>query len=336
MNSIQPVLHYGSTLLHAAGTGISALSERVYNAALWTFQHIDRLYNSAVANLKSALSAFTARIVLYSLNELSGNEHLHSADSELLALTAQGSAANHVRFITNDGTSLSTVELLHPEHRESVVYLPTSYEIWQWPATLNFLKELHTAAKVNVYALNYRKTGSSAGFPENEHQLFNDSLQYVQSLIAKGANITVFGSDIGAALAIKVAAAQNLNVIALRPYSSLTEVIQQVFPLAPDFAAQFAKAMDWSLDTSEALPQLQKKMICMYSEQDSFVPTAARLKTALAAHLASLQIIKMDEEAFTQEFPQLAQDPDCKPHIRPLASTERAELFAAIKHLGTH
>lgn len=317
---------------------LSDVTQRVYSAALSVMKSIDdfftRCHQGTAEYIRSFLSCFTARFVLYSINELTGNEHQPRADAELEKLIALGSQALHNRFATADGHSLSTVQLTKNSHRKAIIYFPASYEIWQ--TAIDFLKQLHTEAEVDVYAINYRRSGSSTGFPENEHVLVEDGLNYVRDLISKGvANPILFGSDIGAAVATKIAAQleQDVDLVSLRPYGSLTEVIRQVFPLAPDFSASFAEAMNWGLDTQDALPHLRKNLICMYSEKDPYVPTPARLHTALATNLKSLQIFKMDESAFAQEFPALAEDPDWTPHIRPLASSERAQLIDAIKKL---
>lgn len=77
----------------------------------------------------------------------------------------------------------------------------------------------------------------------------------------------------------------------------------------------------------------------MYSEQDPMVPIAASIKTALetapagSLQLTSIEYVKMDEAAFSQECPQFAEDPDLHPHIRPFAPSEQASLVAAIHRL---
>lgn len=338
------------------------LSQRVSHVAskVWQYvdiarQHIDDgvvwLRGGISWFIKSSLSSLTARFVLYSLNELTGEEYQEAANQELAALEKEGSTAEQIHFPTTQNATLSVATILHPEaknpQKKTIVYFPTNFELWQMPYTRGYLKALHTDAAVNIHAINYPGTGGSTGFPEVEETLINDGLNYVQHLIKDGvhpSNIALVGGDIGGALATIIAsklAAENhtVHVVSIRSFRSLTSMIETIFPLASHKVAQFAAAMNWKLDVETVLPTLKGRFICMYNEHDPMIPVAVSIKTALenapagSLQFASIEYLKMDDDAFALENKTMAEDPDCTPHVRPLAKTEVAQIAASIKRI---
>ncbi len=361
----QPLTEYanalfGPTLYSELSADLSNLNKRIATIAssVWNIvqeyaKAIDEatLYYRKTISwfITSTLSSLTARFVLYSLNELSGEEYQERANIQLATLNSEGSQTALQSFATTLNATLSTVTLVHPPQinpsKHTIVYFPTNFEIWQ--ASIDYLISLHKEACADVYALNYRGTGGSNGFAETEDMLINDGLAYVQDLIAKGVpadKIALFGGDIGGAVAVAVAAklAEQgivVDIISIRSFKTLTAVIREALPVAPDLFANFAAKMHWKLNAEADLPKLKGNFICMSSDQDPILPVAIQIKAALEAaptntlQLQSTHYIKMDENAFVKDFPQLAEDPDCNPHIRPFAKSEQVELIAAIKSL---
>lgn len=332
---------------------VSSVAQSVWSYIDTTRKSIDDLmlfYQRGVSScIKSALSSLTARFVLYSLNELTGEEYQERAEVQLATLTSEGSETAIRKFPTTQNATLSVATLLHgPDKnpdKKTIVYFPTNFEIWQ--GSIDYLISLHKSTHTDLHAMNYRGIGGSDGFPEIEDTLINDGIAYVRDLIRQGVpanKIAVYGDSIGASVAMSVAAQladENIVVhtIPIRSFRLLADVIAQVLPVAADTAARFAATMGWKLDSQVLLPRLKGRMICMYSEQDPMVPIAASIKTALetapagSLQLTSIEYVKMDEAAFSQECPQFAEDPDLHPHIRPFAPSEQASLVAAIHRL---
>lgn len=332
---------------------ISSVAQTVWISIDTTRKSIDELmlfYQRSVSSfIKSSFGSLTARFVLYSLNELTGEEYQERAEVQLATLTSEGSETAIRKFPTTDNTTLSVATILHPQHKnpdkKTIVYFPTSFEIWQ--GSIDYLISLHKSTQTDIHAINYRGTGGSDGFPEKEDTLINDGIAYVKDLIQSGVpanKISVFGGSVGASVAMSVAAQladehQDINIIAVRPFILLADLIAQVLPVAADTMAQFAAKVGWKLDAQPLLPRFKGRMICVYNEQDPMVPIAKSLKTALetapagSLQLKSIEYVKMDEVAFSHECPSIAEDPDCNPHVRPFAPSEQASLVAAINRL---
>ncbi|MCE5294072.1 MAG: hypothetical protein LLF94_05605 [Chlamydiales bacterium] len=300
--------------------------------------------------IKSALSSFVARFVLYSINELSGKDQKAQAESQLAAIRQTGSCAEEYLFKASDSVTLSCVQLIHPKEinpqSHTIIYFPTNFEIWQ--ASLPKLKHLQDNTAANVHALNWRKTGGSTSFPEVQQTLISDGVAYVRELMKQGippANIVLYGDDIGAAVAATVAAELvnddiQVDLVSLRGYRSLTALIRHTMPACANVIARIAACMNWELNVEAVLPKLTGRIICMYHEHDPIVPLPISLKTAITEAQAkgslnahSVQFIKMNENAFTNEFPQFAEDTDITPHNRNLATIEQQWLYALIKKL---
>src|SRR5690242_2413806 len=95
---LRPIQIYANSIKGAATNGLSDLSQRVYNAVLSVLNSIDsffsRCQNATVEYIRGVLSCFTARFVLYSLNELTKDENPIRTDEKLLSLHT----ASRVRF----------------------------------------------------------------------------------------------------------------------------------------------------------------------------------------------------------------------------------------------
>lgn len=342
-----------SDKLSAVAARISSVAESLWSYVDTTRKSIDDLFlfyqHGASSFIKSALSSLTARFVLYSLNELTGEEYQENADMQLTMLISEGSDAAIRKFPTTQNATLSVATLLHAQNknpnRQTIVYFPANFDIWQ--ASIDFLIRLHKSTNTNIHAINYRGTGGSDGFPEVEDTLINDGIAYVKNLIQSGVQpgkIALFGGSIGAGVCLAVAARladENIvvNTIPLRSYKVLADIIAQVLPVAAHSTARFAAKMGWKLDSQAVLPKLRGHMICMYSEQDPMVPVARSIKNAIetapagSLQLASIEYVEMHEDDFAKECPQRVEDPDCNPHIRPFAPSEEAALAAAINRL---
>lgn len=328
--------------------GISDLSRRIMAVASQVWHTIDtqcqqvnslflRCHKETARFIKSTLSSLTARFVLYSLNELTGEEYQEHAEVELTKLIGEGTHAEIEQFQVSHDATLSVVKMVHPREKNApkrtIVYLPANFEIWQ--GSIDYLKMLHQDLQADVYAINYRGTGGSTGFPEVDSCLINDVYAYVEKLIRSGVpaeQVVLFGGSIGGAVGTIVAGRfgdRNLavNSVTIRSFRSLTALIEEFSTIA----AQFAKTFEWQLNQEEALDHVKGRLICMYSDQDPVIPEHVGIKAAIDAKKTACTFIKMDEAEFLRECKQLAENPDLTPHIRPFTKGEQLKLATAIQ-----
>jgi len=286
-----------------------------------------------------------ARFVLYSL-ELSGDEYEEHVQKVFKDLRDEGSQAVSLNFPVSQNATLSIVTLCHPPQKnpdkKTIIYFPRNFEIWQ--KSISFLQKLHQDTGADIHAINYRGTGDGTGFPEVSDTLIQDGLSYVQSLDLSNNNIVLFGDDIGAAVAKNVAGILeleniNLDVVSVRSFICLSELIRRTAPIAPDFCANFAEKMHWKLDVEAALRRLKGRLICVYAAHDPIIPSEISVKAFIETapentlKFRKIELICMDEAAFKEEHPQMAEDPDCNSHIRPFAASELNSIATAIKAL---
>lgn len=288
--------------------------------------------------LRGLFRALVARVYMYSLNELTGDEHRDFANHKIEKLKEKGSIVTESPFPTSLKASLSTISLVHtlvtnPERR-SLIYFPGQYEIWQ--SAIDFLGKLHLEAGINVYAINYRGTGTSTGFPETEELMLEDAHAYIQSCNLPKESVILAGSDIGAAIATKLGSKHSYDIVSIRSFRSMTKLIQATFPIFSNFFAEFARGLHWSFDVESDLKNHTRNFVCVYSEHDTLIPFEQSVRAFIeeekdeAFPSSKIHTIKLDEADFFEESPQLAEDPDCNPHVRPFTTKERGELVRAI------
>jgi len=344
---IQPVGSRAQEFFTASRDTLSDLTQRIIRAVDAVFCQLERVTIAPLGDLRCGIStcirglfrSLIARYVFFSLNELTGNEHKEHAERVLAKL--QNSTITRSDFAVSLHAKLSVISMTRPENRHTLVYFPGHYEIWQSAA--NFLSKLHVEADVNVYAINYRGTGTSSGFPETEDLLLEDAKAFINDLVATHnipkESICLAGSDIGGAIATLAGSELLCDVISIRSFRSLTKLIQATFPLFSNAAAQFAKGLHWNFDVETALKNHTKSFITVFSENDPQIPyeqsTRAFIEQQTEEPLKCKKIttIKLDEADFLIESPQYAEDPDCNPHVRPLTTNERGQLVVAIKSL---
>ncbi len=355
MMCIRPISNCVQTFGYQVAAVASCIKSRCQAVALCIFTAISDAYKAVCSTLnrfktsinncvRTALCSLVARFVIYSLNELKAEVFAEKVSGTFAKLTSEGSTASEKRF-----EMLSTVAICYPQDKnptkKTVIYVPSKLEIWQ--QSVEYLACLHKDAGVDVYSLNFRGSGTSNGFPLVEATVIEDVEAFVASIIKTGVdpkNIVLFGDDIGATYSIKAAAAladkgYDVNVIASRCYKSLTSLIRSVFPIAQNFIANSCANLGWSGDAECDLPKLKGSIVCVYSDEDPYIPQEEALKSALdnapagSLHLKKISYVKMSESDFAAEFPEAVKDPAYDPHIRPFTTNEHEQLMQLIREL---
>ncbi len=341
-NSIQRAyseVQWASATLYEKG---SELLDRIIKIADEAFDLLENALSSIPRGISTCLRglfrSLVARLCIYSLNELTGDEHKDFANHKINKLREKGSIVTETSFATTLHASLSAISLTHSQeknpNRHSLVYFPGQYEIWQ--SAMDLLSKLHLEAHVDVYAVNYRGTGTSSGFPETEELMIQDAYAYIASLGIPNDSLILAGSDIGGAIATKLGSEHNYDIVSIRSFRSMTKLMRATFPIFSHFFADFAERLHWAFTVEPALKSHTKQFVCIFSENDPIIPFDQSVRAFIEEEKeesfpsSKLTTIKLDEADFIQESPQLAEDPDCNPHVRPLTTNERTALVRAI------
>jgi uncharacterized protein len=100
----------------------------------------------------------------------------------------------------------------------------------------------YTRLNYDVFMLDYRGYGKSAGNISGEDEVFGD-MQTVYDELKKHYNekdIIVLGYSIGTGPASKIAATNNPRLLILQaPYYSLTDIVRKIFPVIPRFILKY-------------------------------------------------------------------------------------------------
>ena len=100
----------------------------------------------------------------------------------------------------------------------------------------------YTSLNYDVFIFDYRGYGKSDGEITSPEQLFEDN-QIVYNALKKRypeKDIILLGYSIGSGLAAKLASENNSKALILQaPYSSLTDIMKDRFPLIPTFILKY-------------------------------------------------------------------------------------------------
>lgn len=350
-----------SDIANGALEGLRALEMKVQAVFMSVWEQINGINRDIVTMvsdceqsitgcMRSALSTITALFVLPALVQISEDDlkkFQNKANESIAQLNSSGTVrAAEVAFTIRDDLKLNGVALTLPEaknpDKNSIIYFPGNLEYWQQGFT--FLSQLQEQSEADLYAYNYRGIAGSGGFPETQETLINDGVEQVKDLIKKGVpshRISLTGRSLGGLLSLMVAAKLaeegiDVDLVPLMAPKSISSLVRHTFSVGGDFFASFVTGVDWGMDGEEALKKLKGRMIYMNHNLDPLVPLP--ISVASVAREGSLSLkeiveIKMDDEEFNREFPELKDDPDCNAHIRPFTKGERLQLTNAIKNL---
>jgi uncharacterized protein len=138
----------------------------------------------------------------------------------------------------------------------------------------------YTDLNYDVFVLDYRGFGKSAGEINSQQQLFQDVQTVYDQLktLYDENKIIVVGYSIGTAPATKVAAANTPKLLILQaPFYSLTDVMKQAYPFIPAFLLKY------KFETYKLIKQCKMPIVIFHGNQDEVIYHDASLK--LRAHL---------------------------------------------------
>lgn len=126
----------------------------------------------------------------------------------------------------------------------------------------------YTYLGYDLFFLDYRGFGKSEGKIENQTQLFQD-IQFAYDEIKRRYDedkIIILGYSIGTGLAAYLASSNNPSLLILQaPYYRLTDVIQDICPIVPDFAVKY------KLETYKYIEKCKNPIVIFHGDMDEVI-----------------------------------------------------------------
>ena len=133
----------------------------------------------------------------------------------------------------------------------------------------------YTDLGYDIFILDYRGFGKSEGSISSQEQIFNDvQTAYAEMLKVYSENkIIVLGYSIGTGLAAKLASTNNPRLLILQaPYYSLTDMMQNIFPVIPTFMLKY------KLETNKYIKDCKMPVVIFHGDQDEVIYYGSSLK----------------------------------------------------------
>lgn len=192
---------------------------------------------------------------------------------------------------------LSVLELKLPNPVGVVFFLHGNIgSLKTWFVNLDFYRK----ANFDLVMMDYRGFGKSTGSISSEAQLHEDVKlvwNSVKDRYAAKAKV-IYGRSLGSGLAAALAAqVQPDMTILVSPYSSVRELVKEIYPMVPD------TLLKYPLRTDDVIGKIESKVWLIHGEQDDFIPpTHSRVLLSKSRH-ADLILIPGAAHADLQDFP---------------------------------
>lgn len=190
----------------------------------------------------------------------------------------------------SDGIQLSGL-LFQVENSKGLVFFlhGNSGSLADWGG----LATTYTHLGYDVFMLDYRGYGKSAGSISSQEQLLSDAEAAYQQLIAKYAEsrVVLVGYSLGTGPAAWLATRHRPRLLLLHaPYYSMADLVSRlvvVWPLLPDWLLRYP------LPTNEFVQQAQAPVVLFHGTEDKLIPfdSSVRLRSLLrpGGHLVTIQ-----------------------------------------------
>ncbi|HOX81489.1 MAG TPA: alpha/beta fold hydrolase [Chryseolinea sp.] len=148
----------------------------------------------------------------------------------------------------------------------------------------------YTELSYDVFILDYRGYGKSAGAITGQKQLYGD-IQTVYDELKKEYsedNIIVLGYSIGTGLASKVACENEPKLLILQaPYYSLTDMMRHTYSIIPTFILKY------KLETNKNLVNCKMPVVIFHGDQDEVIYYGSSLKLKREAFKSDDKLITL-------------------------------------------
>lgn len=182
-----------------------------------------------------------------------------------------------IYFTTKDDVSLSGVLFKSDSAKGMIFYLHgNGGSIGSWGE----IAGTYTREQYDCFILDYRGYGKSEGTITTEQQLHED-VQFVFDQLKpryRDRAIIVLGYSLGTALAAKIAANNDVNMLILQaPYYSMKDVMIDHYPIIPPFILRY------KLKTFQYVKKCRMPIVIFHGDSDKLIDyhSSVRLKKLL-------------------------------------------------------
>ena len=171
----------------------------------------------------------------------------------------------HERTIEVAGARLSALHLRLPAPRGVVFYLHgNAGNLQSWFVDPEYWRR----ANFDLFMIDYRGYGKSAGRIESEAQLHADVRAAWDTIAPEyaGKKRVLFGRSLGTALVAQLAVSvQPELTVLVSPYSSMRALAAEHYPFVP------GALLRYPLDTGAAVGQLRTPLLLLHGERDTLI-----------------------------------------------------------------
>ncbi len=195
------------------------------------------------------------------------------------------------------GATLSALHLRLADPKGVVFFLHgNGGNLETWMTNTDFYRR----ANYDLFMLDYRGYGKSAGRIESEQQLHEDVKAAWNQIASQyaGKKIVVYGRSLGTGLAAKLASEIQPDLtILVSPYFSLQAMGDEHYPWLPAFINRYPMHSDlW-------LPAIKRPVVIVHGDRDSLIPVSHGEKLRRLRASTEMMIITGAEHNDIHKFP---------------------------------
>lgn len=170
--------------------------------------------------------------------------------------------------IDADGAQLNALLFKQPDPRGLIFFLHgNAGNLATWTTGADYYQRVN----YDMFMFDYRGFGKSTGRIESEDQLHADVRRAWDSIAGDYADkpIVIYGRSLGAALAIRLAADVDAELVVLvSPFESLLAMAKEQYPFVPERAVRYPFRSD------QHIGAVDEPIILVHGDSDVFIPQA--------------------------------------------------------------
>ncbi|MBT8100836.1 MAG: lysophospholipase [Gammaproteobacteria bacterium] len=165
-----------------------------------------------------------------------------------------------------DGAEINALHFQQANPRGLIFFLHgNAGNLDSWTSNVDYYRRVN----YDLFILDYRGYGKSTGSIDSEQQLHEDVRAAWNSIAPSYAQkpVVIYGRSLGAALAARLAADVNPELLILvTPFRSMNAMAQLHYPFAPEWLVRYP------LRTDELIADIQSRTVLVHGDQDRVIP----------------------------------------------------------------